>query len=61
MQPDDALDLDPAPDKGLLGFEVPASLRSGTLVVGGSTDKTSSTDVPYVSELQELRVPISLG
>jgi len=55
----EARDLDPS-DKGLLGFEVPATLRAGTLVIGGSTDKVSSTGVPYVSALQEQRVPISL-
>lgn len=54
-------DLDPAPEKGLLGFEVPASLRSGTFVVGGSVDKVSSTGVPYVSTLQEHRLPLTVG
>jgi hypothetical protein len=54
-------DLDPAPDKGLLGFEVPATVRSGTLVIGGTRDQVSTTGVPYVSTLQEQRVPITLG
>jgi hypothetical protein len=57
----DARDLDPAPDKGLLGFEVPATVRSGVLEIGGSTDKVSTTGVPYVSTLAGRQVPISLG
>jgi hypothetical protein len=56
-----ARDLDPAEATGLLGFEVPASVRSGTVVIGGSTDKVSTTGVPYQSALQEYRVPIDLG
>jgi hypothetical protein len=56
----EARDLDPAEDRGLLGFEVPATLGSGTLVIGGTTDKVSSTGVPYVSALQEQRVAINL-
>ena len=55
-----ARDLDPAPDKGLLGFEVPATLRSGTLEIGGSTDKVSTTGVPFVSTLASREVPIRL-
>lgn len=54
------LDLDPTPEHGLLGFEVPATLRSGTLMIGGVDDKVSTTGVPYVSTLQEVDVPISL-
>jgi len=57
----EARDLDPAPDKGLLGFEVPATVRSGTLEVGGTTDKVSTTGVPYVSSIESRQVPISLG
>jgi hypothetical protein len=56
----EARDLDPSPDHGLVGFEVPASLRSGTLVIGGTTDKVSSTGVPYVSQLQEQSVAVDL-
>jgi hypothetical protein len=54
-------DLDPSPDKGLLGFEVPATVRSGTLLIGGTSDKVSTTGVPYVSTLQEAQVPITVG
>lgn len=54
-------DLDPAPDKGLLGFEVPATVHAGTLVIGGTRDQVSTTGVPYVSTLAEQRVPINLG
>jgi hypothetical protein len=54
-------DLDPAPDKGLLGFEVPATVRAGTLVIGGTADRVSTTGVPYQSTVQEQRVPIDLG
>jgi hypothetical protein len=54
-------DLDPAPDKGLLGFEVPAGVRAGTLVIGGTRDQVSTTGVPYTSTLQEQPVPIALG
>lgn len=57
----DARDLDPSPDKGLLGFEVPASVRSGTLVIGGTTDKVTTNGLPYQSTLAEQRVPIDLG
>jgi hypothetical protein len=57
----DARDLDPSPDHSLLGFEVPATLRQGTLILGGSTDKTSTTGVPYVATVAEQQVPISLG
>jgi hypothetical protein len=56
----DARDVDPSEAHGLLGFEVPATLRSGTLVIGGSLDKVSTTGVPYVQTLPEQRVPISL-
>ena len=56
----EARDLDPDPDKGLLGFEVPATVRSGTLEIGGTTDKVSTTGVPYVSTLDGRQVPISL-
>jgi len=56
-----ARDLDPDPDKGLLGFEVPATVRSGTLQIGGTTDKVSTTGVPYVSTIDPRQVPISLG
>lgn len=57
----DARDLDPSEGKALLGFEVPATLRSGTFVVGGTTEKTSTTGVAYTSTLQELRLPIEVG
>lgn len=57
----DARDLDPDPQKGLLGFEVPATLRSGTLVLGGTVGRTSTTGVPYTATLAEQRVPIKLS
>lgn len=56
----EARDLDPSPDRGLLGFEVPATLTSGSLEIGGSTDKVSTTGVPYVSTLEGRRLPIDL-
>ncbi|MFL6060265.1 MAG: hypothetical protein ACJ72E_03465 [Marmoricola sp.] len=55
-------DLDPSPTNGLLGFEVPATVRSGTLVVGGgTTTKTASNGTSYTSTLSVRRVPIALG
>lgn len=39
----------------LLSFEIPASVTSGTLVLGGSTQKTASNGVPYTSQVAELR------
>lgn len=55
-------DLDPSPTNGLLGFEVPASVRSGTLVVGGgTTTKTASNGATYTSTLGVRRIPVSLG
>ncbi|MFL6154951.1 MAG: hypothetical protein ACJ72D_02590, partial [Marmoricola sp.] len=56
-----AKDLDPSPQGALLGFEVPADVRSGTFVVGGSTEKTSTTGITYTSDLQQLRQPVNLG
>jgi hypothetical protein len=56
-----AKDLDPSTGLGLLGFEVPASVRSGTLVIGGTIPKVSTTGTAYTSNLAQLRVPIKLG
>jgi hypothetical protein len=53
-------DLDPSASVASLGFEIPASTKSGTLVIGGVTQKQSSTGVPYTSTMQELRQPIKL-
>ncbi len=57
----EARDLDPSPDQGLLGFEVPATVVSGILEIGGSTDKVSTTGVPYVSTLEGRQLPIDVG
>ncbi|MCW2786824.1 MAG: hypothetical protein JWP74_3341 [Marmoricola sp.] len=56
-----AKDLDPSTGVGLLGFEVPASVRSGTLVIGGTIPKVSTTGTAYTSNLAQVRVPIKLG
>jgi hypothetical protein len=53
-------DLDPSATVASLGFEIPATLKSGTLVIGGITAKQSSTGVPYTSSMQQLRQPIKL-
>jgi hypothetical protein len=42
----------------LLRFEIPASMKSGTLVLGGSSQKTAANGVPYTSQVSELRQPI---
>ncbi len=55
-----ARDLDPSESIALLGFQVPADLRSGTLVLGGVTPKTSTTGLPYTSTLLSVRIPITI-
>lgn len=55
------IDLDPAEDKTLVGFEVPGSLERGTLVFGGTSSRVSTTGTPYRATLQTRRVPIRFG
>ncbi|RNL78416.1 hypothetical protein [Nocardioides marmorisolisilvae] len=50
-----------AAGSSVLTFEIPGSVRSGSLVFGGSTAKTASNGVPYTSTLTEARVPIKFG
>jgi hypothetical protein len=50
-----------APGSSLLSFEIPASVRSGTLVLGGSTQRTASNGVPYTSDVTEIRLPLTFG
>jgi len=45
----------------LLSFEIPASLRSGTLVLGGTSQRTASNGVPYTSQVSEIRLPLKFG
>lgn len=54
-------DLDPDPGKALLGFEVPAGIKGGTFVLGGTTDKVSTTGVQYTSTLQTHEQPVDFG
>ena len=56
-----ARDLDPAPATALLGFEIPARITRGELVLGGTVDRTSTTGVPYTSTLAEHRTPVNVG
>ena len=56
-----ARDLDPAPETGLLGFEIPARLTGGTFVIGGTVDRISTTGVSYTSTLAERRVRIDVA
>ncbi|MGO4257854.1 hypothetical protein [Marmoricola sp. RAF53] len=55
------LDVDPSPDQGLLGFEIPASVRGGNLEIGGTVGRTSTTGVPYTATIEQRSLPISLG
>ena len=55
-----ARDLDPSPSTALLGFEIPASVDTGTLLLGGSNERVSTTGQPYTATLAEQRIPISL-
>lgn len=56
-----ARDLDPSPDKSLLGFEVPADVTSGDFVLGGSQDLLSPNGSTYTSTLGDKQVPIHVG
>lgn len=56
-----ARDLDPAPDVALLAFDVPADLRKGTFVLGGTKDQISTTGVGYTMTLGTAEVPIVFG
>ena len=42
----------------LLSFEIPGSVTSGTLVFGGTSQKTAANGVPYNSTLSEFKVPL---
>lgn len=53
--------VDTGANDALLRFEIPASLKKGTLVIGGTTQKVSTTQVPYTSMMQLLRQPITVG
>lgn len=53
-----ARDLDPADDIALMGFEVPASVKAGTLVFGGTVPKVSTTGVSYTTTLAEKRIKV---
>ncbi|MBO9523938.1 MAG: hypothetical protein J7518_20580 [Nocardioidaceae bacterium] len=55
------LDLDPAADDTEVGFEVPGSVRRGTLELGGTASRTSTTGTPYEATLQSYRVPVTFG
>lgn len=50
-----------AAGSSLLTFEIPGSVRSGSLVFGGSTAKTASNGVPYTSTVTQARLPLKLG
>lgn len=54
-------DVDPDPAVALLGFEIPADITGGTLVIGGTTDKTSTNGTPYTSTLAVAKVPITFS
>ncbi len=56
----DARDLDPDESVALIGFEIPADVRSGTFQVGGSTEKASSNGVTYTSTLTDFDVKLDL-
>jgi hypothetical protein len=56
-----ARDLDPDPSVALLGFQVPADLRTATVVIGGVTPKTSTTGQSYTSTLEVKKIPLSLS
>lgn len=55
-----ARDLDPDPNVSLLGFEIPAAAKSGTLMIGGTMAKVSTTGVAYQSTLQTRAIKIAL-
>lgn len=56
-----AVKMDTGANDALLRFEIPATVRSGTLVIGGTTAKVSTTQVPYTSVMQLLRQPIKVS
>ncbi|WP_354438073.1 hypothetical protein [Marmoricola sp. OAE513] len=55
-----AKDLDPSPEKALLGFEIPAKAKRGTIVIGGTFEKTSTTGVAYSSTLGTKEIEVDL-
>ena len=48
----------PVAGSSLLTFEIPGSVTSGFLVLGGSTSKTAANGGPYTSTLATARVPL---
>ncbi len=56
-----ARDLDPNPAVALMGFQIPADLLKVDVVIGGVTQKTSTTGLPYTSTLEVKKVPLTLG
>lgn len=53
------IDVDPSPEQGLLGFEVPAKLKGGTLELGGQVQRTSTTGVTYTAAIGQKSVPLA--
>lgn len=53
------VDLDPAENKTLVGFEVPGDLRRGEIEFGGTASRTSTTGTPYETTLQTYRLPVT--
>ncbi len=56
-----ARDLDPNPAVALMGFKIPADLEKVDVVIGGVTQKTSTTGLPYTSTLDVKKIPLTLG
>lgn len=57
----EARDLDPDEGVALIGYEIPADVRSGTFRVGGSIDRTASNGVQYTATLSEFTVELDLS
>jgi len=57
----EARDLDPDEAVALIGFEIPADVRSGTFQVGGEVEKTSSNGVTYTSTLTNFELKLDLS
>jgi len=56
----EARDLDPDDAVALIGFEIPADVLSGTLRVGGTTEKVASNGVSYTSTLTGFELDLDL-
>ncbi len=56
-----ARDLDPDPAVALLGFQIPADLHHAEVIIGGVTQKTSTTGIPYTSTLDVKKIPLTLS